>query len=176
MSAPSDPSATPGNAGPQPTAGAQPPLEAQPLPTGAASVSQAPVYATLEPSPTPRGPVKHHRPWGWIVVCTVLVLVAGGLAVWALGLNSDLSDQQDQTAQAQQQAQKATDEVNSLSAEVDDISQSVDQASQDLSQAGQDAQDNAQQTLDGLKGKLATAKEKIGQAIGDANTDPAATP
>ena len=172
MSAPSDPSAPPGNAGPPPTAGGQPPLETQPLPPGAASVSQAPVYARPESSLTPREPVKHHRPWGWIAVCTLLVLVAGGLAVWALGLNSDLSDEKDQTAQAEQQAQQATDEVENLSGQVDDISQSVDQASEDLSQAGQDAQ----QTLDGLNGKLATAKETISQAIGNAGSDPAATP
>ena len=31
----------------------------------------------------------------------LLVLVAGGLAVWALGLQSDLDDQRDQTAAAQ---------------------------------------------------------------------------
>jgi len=104
------------------------------------------------------------------------VLVAGGLAVWALGLNSDLSDEKDQTAQAEQQAQQATDEVENLSGQVDDISQSVDQASEDLSQAGQDAQNNAQQTLDGLEVKLATAKETISQAIGNAGSDPAATP
>src|SRR3954451_7366839 len=170
MSAPSDPSAPSGNAGPQS------PPEAHPLPPGAASVSQAPVYATQESSLTPAGPVTHHRPWGWIAVCSVLVLIAGGLTVWALGLNSDLSDQKDQTAQAQQQAQNATDEVDNLSAEVDDISQSVDQASQDLSQAGQDAQNNAEQTLNGLKGKLATAKEQISQAIANAASTPAATP
>src|SRR4051794_25387043 len=114
MSTPSDPSAPAGNAGPQPTASPQPPAREQPLPPGV-SVSQAPVYGTPEPSLNPTQPVKAHWPWGWIAVCTLLVLVAGGLAVWALGLNSDLSDQKDQTAQAQQQAQKATSEVKDLS-------------------------------------------------------------
>ena len=62
-----------------------------------------------------QSPPEHHRPWGWITVCVLLVLVAGGLAVWALGLQSDLDDQRDQTAQANAQAEQASKEVESLS-------------------------------------------------------------
>ena len=57
---------------------------------------------------------QHHRPWGWIAVCVLLVLIAGGLAIWALGLQSDLDTQRDQTAQAQAQAEQANKEVDAL--------------------------------------------------------------
>ena len=87
-------------------------------------------------------------------MCVLLVLVAGGLAIWALGIQSDLDDQRDQTAQAQQQAEQASKEVESLSGQIDQISQSVTDAGQQLSQAGADAQENAQTTLDGLEAKL----------------------
>jgi hypothetical protein len=56
----------------------------------------------------------------------LLVVVAGGLAIWALGRNPDLDDQRDQTAQAQQQAAQASREVETLSGEIDQISQDGD--------------------------------------------------
>ena len=34
----------------------------------------------------PEQPAKKRRPWAWIVVCVLLVIVAGGLVVWALSL------------------------------------------------------------------------------------------
>ena len=98
-----------------------------------------------------------HRPWGWITVCVVLLLVAIGLAVWALSLNSDLSDQKDKTAAAQQQANSANSEIDDLSQQVDDISSSL-----------QDAGTNAQQAIDDLKSRFDSAKEKIQKAIEDA--------
>jgi uncharacterized protein HemX len=119
---------------------------------------------------------RHHRPWGWITVCVLLVLVAGGLAIWALGLQSDLDDQRDQTAQAQQQAEQASKEVESLSGQIDQISQSVTDAGQQLSQAGADAQENAQTTLDGLETKLESVKgevEKSAEGSGGAEEDAA---
>ena len=110
-------------------------------------------------------PAAHRRPWGWIAVCALLVLVAVGLAIWALSLNSDLSDQRDQTAQAQQQAEQASKEVESLSGQVDQLTQTVSDAGDQLSQAGADAQKNAQQTLSGVKTKLDSMKGEIQQAI-----------
>ena len=80
----------------------------------------------------------------------LLVLVAGGLAIWALGLQGDLDDQRDQTAQAQQQAEQAGKDVEALAGEVDEISQAVSDIGDQLSQAGADAKENAQQALDGL--------------------------
>ena len=106
----------------------------------ATSPDQAPVGAAAAPAPPPR----HHRPWGWIATCVLLVLVAGGLAIWALGLQSDLDDQRDQTAQAQQQAEQASKDVDALAGEVDEISQSVSDAGEQLSQSGADAEENAQ--------------------------------
>jgi len=114
--------------------------------------------------PAERPPARHHRPWGWITVCVLLVLVAGGLAIWALGLQSDLDDQRDQTTQAQQQAEQASNEVESLSGEIDQISQSVTDAGQQLSQAGADAEENAQTTLDGLATRLESVKGEVEQA------------
>ena len=94
-------------------------------------------------------------------MCVLLVLVAGGLAIWALGLQSDLDDQRDQTAQAQQHAEQASKEVESLSGQIDQISQSVTDAGAQLSQAGADAQENAQTTLDGLETKLESVKGQV---------------
>ena len=81
-------------------------------------------------------PHRRHRPWGWIAACVALVVVAGGLMIWALGLQSDLDDQENQTAQAQQQAAQASKDVEALSGEIDQISQSVSDAGDQLSQAG----------------------------------------
>ena len=110
-------------------------------------------------------PPRHHRPWGWIAVCVLLVVVAGGLAIWALGLQSDLDDQRDQTAQAQQQAEQASQEVESLSGQIDEISQTISDAGAQLSQAGADAQQTAQTTLDGLGAKLESVKSQVQKAI-----------
>ena len=98
-------------------------------------------------------------------MCVLLVLVAGGLAIWALGLQSDLDDQRDQTAQAQQQAEQASQEVESLSGQIDEISQAVSDAGSQLSQAGADAQETAQTTLDGLGAKLESVKGQVEKAI-----------
>jgi peptidoglycan hydrolase CwlO-like protein len=109
---------------------------------------------------------EHHRPWGWIVACVLLVLVAGGLAVWALGLQGDLDDQRDQTAEAQQQADQANEQLDALSGQLDDLSQTVSDASDELSQAGGDAQQNVQEALDGLRNDLSSVKDRIEQAAG----------
>jgi hypothetical protein len=64
--------------------------------------------------PAPDAHPKHRRPWGWIAVCGVLLLVAAGFAIWAIGLQSDLDEQKAQTTQAQQQAKEASDSVDGL--------------------------------------------------------------
>src|SRR6478672_5197426 len=130
----------------------------------ASSADQRPVDPDGAAFPPPR----RHRPWGWIALCVLLVVVGGGLMIWALGLQSDLDDQENQTAQAQQQAAQASKEVATLSGEIDQISQSVSDAGDQLSQAGDEAQQNAQTTLDGLgtkldsmKGEAASVKDKL---------------
>ncbi len=102
----------------------------------------------------------------------LLVLVAGGLAVWAFGLQSDLDDQRDQTAAAQQQADQANEQVESLSGQLDALSQTISDASDQLSQAGDDAQDNAQAALDGLQGDIASLKDRFEQAVGEGDAEP----
>ena len=101
-------------------------------------------------------------------MCVLLLLVAGGLAIWALGLQADLDDQRDQTAQAQQEADQAGKDVEALAGEVDQISQSVSDAGDQLSQAGADAEENAQQALDGLGTRVESLKEQVQQAVDDA--------
>ena len=134
----------------------------RPFPRGL-PLTQPPVGPDAASAPPPR----HHRPWGWIAACVLLVLVAGGLAIWALGLQTDLDDQRDQTAQAQQQAEQAANDVEALAGEVDQISQSVSDAGDQLSQAGGDAEKNAQQALDGLDTKLQSLKGNVQEAIED---------
>jgi biopolymer transport protein ExbB/TolQ len=130
----------------------------------ATSPEQPPVGSRGAPAPTPP---RHHRPWGWIAACVLLLLVAGGLAIWALGLQSDLDNQRDQTAQAQQQAEQAGKDVEALAGEVDQISQSVSDAGDQLSQAGADAEKNAQKTLDGVDTKLQSLKGEVQKAVED---------
>jgi hypothetical protein len=115
---------------------------------GMANSPNQPVGAGGDPAPPPP---RHHRPWGWITVCVLLVLVAGGLAIWTLGLQSDLDDQRDQTAQAQAQAEQASKEVDSLSGQIDQISRSVTEAGEQLSQAGADAQETRRRRSTGSR-------------------------
>jgi uncharacterized protein HemX len=130
-------------------------------------MATSPDQAAVPPGNAPPPPSTHHRPWGWIVACVLLLLVAVGLAIWALSLNSDLDTQRAQTAKAQQQAEQAGKDVEALSAEVDQISQSVSDAGQQLKQAGADAQQNAQQTLDGVGTKVESLKGQVQKAVND---------
>ena len=125
--------------------------------------------------PAPSAPTEHHRPWGWIAACVGLLLVAGGFAIWALGLQSDLDDQRNLTTQAQQEAEQANDAVSALSAQLDDISQGLDDAGDQIAQAGDDAQQGAQDAVDGVKGKLAALKDQLAQA-GEGAGNPEPTP
>jgi peptidoglycan hydrolase CwlO-like protein len=134
----------------------------------ASSADQRPVDPDGAASPPPR----RRRPWGWIAACVLLVVVAGGLVIWALGLQSDLDDQRSQTAQAQLQAEQASKEVETLSGEIDQLSQTVTNAGDQLSQAGAEAQENARATLDGLgtklesmKGEAASVRDKLDKAV-----------
>jgi len=126
--------------------------------------------------PVAQSPPEHRRPWGWIAVCVLLVLIAGGLAIWALGLQSDLDSQRDQTNQAQAQAEQANKEVDALSGQIDDISQAITDAGDQLSQAGDDAQKNAQTTLDGVETKLESVKGQVEKAAADSDGSEEAAP
>ena len=119
------------------------------------------------PTPTDDAPAKGRRPWVWIGACILLLLVAAGFAVWAFGLQSDLDDQKDQTAQAQQEVEQANQAVGELSAQVDDISQAISDAGDQIAQGGSDARQNIQDALDGLKSKLTALKDKLEQGIED---------
>jgi ElaB/YqjD/DUF883 family membrane-anchored ribosome-binding protein len=138
-------------------------MESPPPPSGSDELAQAPLASP---------PGKKHRPWGWITACVLLVLVAGGLTIWALGLQGDLDDQKDQTAKAQQQAddagqqaEAANQEVQAVSDQVDQLSQSVTDATDQLAQQGADAEQNAQQALNGIQDQLGSLKDQAGQAV-----------
>ena len=124
----------------------------------------------VPPGTAPAGgaPAKGRRPWGWIAVCVLLLLVAGGFAVWALGLQSDLDDQKTQTAQAQQEGEQANEAVSALSAQVDDISQAISDAGDQLAQSGDDAQGNVQLALDGSRASWRRSRTILSRAAGTA--------
>jgi hypothetical protein len=106
----------------------------------------------------------------WIVACAVLALVAVGVTIWALNLNSDLNDQRDQTAAAQQQADKASSDVDQLTQDVNDA---LDQAGQ----AGAEAKDKLQGALADLKDRLgALAEDSKPPAEGSGTPEAAVTP
>jgi peptidoglycan hydrolase CwlO-like protein len=113
--------------------------------------------------PQPEG--TRHRPWAWIGLCVLLAVVAIGLAIWALGLQSDLDDERDQSARAQQQLDQANDEVSSLSDQVDQLRQSVSDVGDQIAQAGSDVQQNAQQALDDLQDNIASLEQRARDAI-----------
>lgn len=122
-------------------------------------------------------PEKRSRPWGWIAACVVLLLVAGGFAVWAFGAQSDLDDQKAQTEQAQQEAEQANDQIGALTDQLDDVTQAVDDAGDDLAQAGDEAGQSIDAALADIKAKLAALKEQL--ALGAASggeAEPTATP
>ena len=137
--------------------------ESPPPPSRSYETAQAPL------APPPHG---KHRAWGWIAACVLLLLVAGGLAIWAFSLQGDLDNQKDQTAKAQQQADEAgkqaeaaNQEVQAVSDQVDQLSQSVSDASDQLAQSGANAQQNAEQALTGIQEKLGSLKDQAGQAV-----------
>ena len=122
-------------------------------------------------------PQRRH-PWHWIVPCVLLLLIAAGLAIWALSLKSDLDDERAHSAQVEQQAQATQDDVQAVSDQVDGLEQSLATASGELSkstdQAAKDAQaaiTDVEDSVKGLSDRAATAKDKLGKAIEDAKSD-----
>lgn len=125
-------------------------------------------------------PGKPKRPWAWIAACVVLVVLAGGFAIWAVGLQDDLDEQQEKTAQAQQeadeakqQAEEANDAVGALAGQLEQVSQGLDDAGDQLEQAGEDAEQNAQDAVEGLKGQVAALKDQLADAGGGTSATPA---
>ncbi len=131
--------------------------------------------ATPDPA---QPPPKRRHPWIWIVASVLLLLVAAGLAIWALSLRSDIDDERAHSAQVEQQAQSTQADVQAVSDQVDDLEQSLSTASDELSkstdQAAQDAEAAISDVEDSVKrlgDQAATAKDKLGKAIEDAKSD-----
>jgi septal ring factor EnvC (AmiA/AmiB activator) len=133
--------------------------------------------AAPDPSQQAQPPPKGRHPWHWIVPCVLLLLIAAGLAIWALSLKSDLDDERAHSAQVEQQAQATQDDVQAVSDQVDDLEQSLTTASTELSQSQDQAAKDAQaavtdleSSLKGLGDRAATAKDKLGKALEDAKS------
>jgi chromosome segregation ATPase len=134
---------------------------------------------TATSEPTPR---KHRSPWLW--VSGVLVLVAAGLLIWALSLQSDLDSTQQDVAELQAQAEKAQEGGGTLSAalktaydaitqqlgatseslanvqaDIEQAKQRADQAQQDITSAADDAAAKAQAQVQAAEAKTTIATD-----------------
>jgi|SRR3954468_4207949 septal ring factor EnvC (AmiA/AmiB activator) len=133
--------------------------------------------AAPDPPQQARPEPKRRHPWHWIVPCVLLFLIAAGLAIWALSLNSNLKDERAHSAKVEQEAQATQDDVNAVSNQVDDLEQSLvtasDELSQSTDQAAKDAQaaiTDVEDSVKGLRDRAGTAKDKLGKAIEDAKS------
>jgi chromosome segregation ATPase len=123
-------------------------------------------------NPDPRAQTPHKRPWGWIALSGLLAAAVVGLAIYAVGLDSDLDDANAKIASQQKQIDEAqgtgADVVAAAKSAYDDLStkvgaaqqnagQAVEQANQVLDQAEQAAAD-AQGTADELKAQADAAQ------------------
>jgi septal ring factor EnvC (AmiA/AmiB activator) len=106
------------------------------------------------------------RPWIWIVLCTLLAVVAVVLAIWAISLNGDLNDEKDKNAAAQQQAAATQQDVQAVSDQVNDLSKSVDDTTSAMQQAGENAQKSAQDAVGKMRDSIDSMKAKIQDALG----------
>jgi septal ring factor EnvC (AmiA/AmiB activator) len=121
-------------------------------------------------------PARRH-PWHWIVPCVLLLLIAAGLAIWALSLNSDLNDERAHSAQVEREAQATQDDVKAVSDQVGDLEQSLITAAGELSSSTDKAAQNAQaaitdveDSVKGLRDRASTAKDKLDKTIADAKS------
>jgi DNA anti-recombination protein RmuC len=135
--------------------------------------------ATTVPDPSQQplqaAPQQKRHPWHWIVPCLLLLVIAAGLLIWGLGVQSDLDDQKAQNAQLSQQAAATQSDVNAVSDQIDAIGQSLQNAGNQLSQKTADAQTNAQAAINDVQGKIQSlgdrakaAKQKLTDAINKA--------
>ena len=123
---------------------------------------------------TPPQPGKRH-PWHWIVPCVLLLLIAVGLAVWALSLQNDLDDERAHSAQVEQQAQATQDDVEAVSDQVDDLSRrstpprtSCRSRPTRRPRTRRPRSVTLQSSIDSLSDRAKTARDKLSQAVEDA--------
>jgi hypothetical protein len=132
----------------------------------------APQSAMPDASPGPGNHKPRKRPWGWIALSGLLVAAVVGLAIYAVGLDSDLDDANAKIAAQQKQIDEAenkgADVVAAAKSAYENLStqagaaqenagQAVEQANQVLDQAEQAAAD-AQGTADELKAQADAAQ------------------
>jgi chromosome segregation ATPase len=111
---------------------------------------------------------KPRNPWIWI--SAVLAVVAVGLLIWGLNVQSDRDDAQqqvkDQQAQLDQGKQATSAAGASYKQAYDDLEQELGTTSADLSQTEQDLAD-AQKAVDKAEQDAAAAKQQVEQAQTD---------
>jgi uncharacterized protein HemX len=118
---------------------------------------------------------KQSHPWHWIVPCLLLLVIAAGLLIWGLGVNSDLNDQKAKNEQLSKQAAATQSDVQTVSDQVNQISDSLKSAGDQISQGTAEAQANAKAAIDSIQSKfqdlgtrLSDAKKKLSDAIDNA--------
>jgi peptidoglycan hydrolase CwlO-like protein len=117
-------------------------------------------------------PANKRRPWVWIVACTLLLVAAVALGIWALSLQGDLNDQKDKTAAAQSQAksaqddaQAAQDDLQSVSDQVDQLTKSLSDAGDQLAQGTAEAKKNAQDAIAGMQDSIDSMRDRAKTAL-----------
>ena len=131
--------------------------------------------ATTRPEPNApsdaRVPEKKQRnPWIW--VCALLAVVAAGLLIWALSVQSDLDTTQKQVNDLQAEVDRSQSAGGQLVASakgvVDDLSAQLGATSDDLEQTQQDLEDSKQATADAEQA-AAAAEDAAGKAKNEAD-------
>jgi hypothetical protein len=122
--------------------------------------------ATSQPTPTgPQQPKKKRNPWIWI--SAILVLVAAGLLIWALTIQSDLDSTQKDVneleAQVEQGQSAGSELVTAAKGVYDDLAAELGATAEDL-EATQQELDDAQQAADDAEQVAADAKQAVENA------------
>lgn len=93
--------------------------------------------------PADQAPAKRRKPWIWLSV--LLTIVAAGLLIWALTIQSDLDSTQQELESTQQELDGTSQELAGTSQELDSTKQELDATKQDA-EAPQSESDDGNRT------------------------------
>ena len=124
-----------------------------------------------EPPPAP-APAKSRRPWIWL--SGVMAVVAAGLLVWALTIQSDLDSTQQQLDSTQQELADTQQTLDSTSKALDSAKQDLEELGSQLAEddshpgvalaAGKVLYDEFSEKLDAARGDLAANEQALADA------------